>query len=109
VNSGGTAQSAVVSGAVRCNARAAFCGAAQSGEVGFAASGGMAMNSGFDRFELSEIAGPGIAGPASGHFWGRSGTVPTRYFSFVWLPTVLIAGLGAWMLLSGYVSKPAES
>jgi hypothetical protein len=108
VNSGGTAQSAVVSGAVRCNARAAFCGAAQSGEVGFAASGGMAMNSGFDRFELSGITGPGNSGPAGGHFWGRSGTIPTRYFSFVWLPAALIAGLGAWMLLSGYASKPAE-
>ena len=28
---------------------------------------------------------------------------------FVWLPAGLIAGFGAWMLLSGYASKPAGS
>jgi hypothetical protein len=75
-------------------------------KVGFVASGGVAMNSGFDRFELSGITRPGITGPASGR---QSGTIRTRYFSFVWLPAVLIAGLGAWMLLAGYGSKPAES
>jgi hypothetical protein len=26
-----------------------------------------------------------------------------------WLPVALIAGVGAWMLISGYASKPAES
>jgi hypothetical protein len=74
----------------------------------------MAMNSGLDRFELSGITGPGITRPensglGSGHFWRRSGTQRTGYFSFVWLPAVLVAGLGAWILLSGYASKPAES
>jgi hypothetical protein len=27
----------------------------------------------------------------------------------VWLPVALIAGVGAWTLLSGYAGKPAES
>ena len=71
------------------------------------------MNSGLDRFELGGITRPGITrsgitGLGRGHFWRRSGAIGTRYFSFVWLPVVLIAGLGAWMLLSGYDSKPAE-
>jgi len=63
------------------------------------------MTSGLDRIELA-----GITRLASGQLWGRTGNTRTRYFSFVWLPAAaLITGLGAWMLLSGYVSKPAES
>ncbi len=42
------------------------------------------MNSGLDRFETIGKA------------------------SLAWLPAVLIAGLGAWALTSGYVSEPAE-
>jgi hypothetical protein len=63
------------------------------------------MNSGLDRFDLI-----GFARPVSG--WPRKPYEKTRigYFKFglVWLPAALIAGLGTWMLLSGYVSKPAE-
>ena len=42
---------------------------------------------------------------------GRLGKSAARYLKsgFVWVAAVLIAGLGAWILLSGYVSKPAES
>ena len=74
----------------------------------------MAMNSGLDRIELDEFATPGIAragatGPASSHFSGGSGNVHTRYFSLALLPVVLIAGLGAWVLVPGRASKPAES
>jgi len=67
------------------------------------------MNGGLDRIELAGIAGPGIARLASGPFWGRSGNVRTRYFSLAWLPAVLIAGLGAWLLAPGHAGKPAES
>jgi len=73
----------------------------------------MAMNSGLDRIELGEFAAPGIAragtGPASSHFWGWSGNLRAGYFSLALLPVVLIAGLGAWVLLTGLASKPAES
>ena len=72
------------------------------------------MSSGIDRIEFGEIAKPGIATPgiakpASSRFWAWSGNVPTRYFSLAWLPAVLIAGLGAWVLVPGHASKPAES
>lgn len=52
-----------------------------------------------------ELSGPGNA--ASG--WPENS--PVGYFrsGFVWLPVALIAGLGAWALLAGYASKPAES
>jgi hypothetical protein len=73
----------------------------------------MAMNSGLDRIELGEFAAPGIAragtGPASSHFWGWSGNLRAGYFSLALLPVVLIAGLGAWVLVPGRASKPAES
>src|SRR3984957_6123581 len=77
--------------------------------VRFAVSGGMAMNGGFDRIELAGIAGPRIARFTSGHFWGWPGNARTRYFSFAWLPAVLIAGLGAWLLVPGHAGKPAGS
>jgi hypothetical protein len=61
----------------------------------------MAMNSGLDRIEWT-----GMTGPAGG--W--PGRTSLRFFKFglVWFPAALIAGLSAWMLLSGYASKPAE-
>jgi hypothetical protein len=62
----------------------------------------MVMNSGLDRLELT-----GIAGPVSG--WAGKTRIGYFKFGLVWLPAVLIAGLGAWMLLAGYASKPAES
>jgi hypothetical protein len=74
----------------------------------------MAMKSELDRIELGEIARceiamPGIIGFASGHFWGWSRNVRTGYLGLVWVPVVLIAGLGAWVLVPGHASKPAES
>lgn len=64
--------------------------------------GGMAMDTGLSRIEL---AGPG------GGVSGRPENSTVRYFrsAFVWLPAALMAGLGAWTLLSGYAGKPAES
>jgi len=75
------------------------------GEVGFAANGDKAMNSGLDRFELTGFAGPVSGSPEKTHSKARIG-----YFrsGLVWLPAALIAGLGAWMLAPGYASKPAE-
>jgi hypothetical protein len=61
----------------------------------------MTMDTGFSRIESTGL--PGLSGrpePTAAKFF-RSG--------FVWLPVALIAGFGAWMLLSGYDSKPAES
>ena len=59
------------------------------------------MNIGLSRIELTGRPGfsNGPEGPAGKFF--RSG--------FVWLTAALIAGLGAWTLLSSYASEPAES
>jgi len=64
------------------------------------------MSTGLSRIGLTGRPGfsrPGFSngpeGPAGKFF--RSG--------FVWLPAALIAGLGAWTLLSSYASEPAES
>lgn len=64
-----------------------------------------AMNSGLDRFDLI-----GFAKPVTGWQGKTYGSTHIGYFKFglVWLPAALIAGLGAWMLASGYASKPAE-
>jgi hypothetical protein len=61
----------------------------------------MTMNTGLSRIELTGL--PGLSGgpESTGTKFFRSG--------FVWLPAVVIAGVGAWLLLSGYASKPAES
>jgi hypothetical protein len=65
----------------------------------------MTMSTGFSRIELT-----GPASTGGGHS-GRPGkSANNRLRSrLVWLPIALIAGFGAWMLLSGYSSKPAES
>ena len=71
--------------------------------------GGMTMDTGLSRIELAGLGRfPAIVRLASG-FSGRPEN--GRYFGsgFVWLPAALIAGLGAWTLLSGYASKPAVS
>ena len=62
----------------------------------------MTMNTGLSHIELSGLGGSSSDGPEG---------APTRYrrSGLVWLPAGLIAGLGAWMLLSGYASKPAGS
>jgi hypothetical protein len=84
---------------VRCNARAAFyCAALQALLVRRAV---MTMNTGLSRIELT--GPPSISnGPES---------TAAKFFKpgFLWLPAALLAGLGAWMLLSGYVGEPAES
>lgn len=60
------------------------------------------MNSGLDRFELI-----GFARPVGG--WPSKPRIGYFKFGLVWLPAVLIAGLGAWAMATGYVSEPAES
>jgi len=72
------------------------------------------MDTGLNRVELTGHAGlAGLArlsGPGNG-FWGRTDKAATKYFKsgFIWLPTVLIGGFGAWMLLSDSASNTAES
>jgi len=77
-----------------------FCCAAQQA-LHFAACRCMTMNTGLSRIELTGL--PGLSGGPE--------SIATKFFrsGFVWLPAVLIAGVGAWLLLSGYASKPAES
>jgi len=55
-----------------------------------------------------ELTGPA---PSGGSFSGRPEKPAAKYFrsGFVWVPAVLIVGVGAWVLLSGSASKPAES
>jgi hypothetical protein len=57
----------------------------------------MTMNSGLFRIELAGLAGTG----------GDSGRLGKS--AVVWVVAVLIAGIGAWVLLSGYAGKSAES
>jgi len=65
--------------------------------------GGMTMG-----VELSRI---GLAGLSDDHPSGSPEKSTVRYLRsrFVWLPAALIAGLGAWTLLSLDAGKPAES
>ena len=62
------------------------------------------MTTGLYRTELTRFAGFGRRLP------GRPENPATRYFrsELVW-PAMLAAGLAAWMLMSGYVTKSAES
>lgn len=55
--------------------------------------------------ELTRI---GLAG-LSPSDWPERSAVKYLRSGFVWLPAALIAGLGAWTLLSGYAGRPAES
>jgi hypothetical protein len=52
-----------------------------------------------------ELTGPGDAAS------GRPEKSAAAYLrsGFVWLPAALIAAVGTWALVAGYVSKPAES
>ena len=65
----------------------------------------MTMGIGLSRSELTGLADSG------GSFPGRPGKSAIKAFrsGFVWLPIALMAGVGAWVLLSGYAGKPAES
>jgi hypothetical protein len=105
--SGGTAQIGSV-GAVRCNARAAFtvrCGRYYPPIVG------MTMNTGLYRTELTGLAR--VGGDSSASPSDRPENASVKFFkpAIIWLPVILIAGLGAgaWMLLSGYSGNTAES
>jgi hypothetical protein len=86
----------------------------------------MTMNTGLYRIEATGLAGlarlagfaklPGLAKPPGlpglgGDFSGRPETGPVKTFTprFVAVLAVLIAALGAWVLLSGYSSNTAES
>jgi len=62
----------------------------------------MTMNAG-----LSHIQPGGLGGSPSDR--PESAASGYRRSRFVWLPVGLIAGFGVWVLLTGYVSKPAGS
>jgi hypothetical protein len=65
------------------------------------------MNTGLYRIELTRLAKfPGFAG-IRGSFSDR----PVKYLKprFVWLAAVLMAGFGAWAMVSGRASNTAES
>jgi hypothetical protein len=65
----------------------------------------MTMNTGLSRIEWTGLAG------TRGGFWTWSQPSSTTFFNFgfVWLPAVLIAALGAWMLLFGSAGNRAAS
>ncbi|MDB5604774.1 MAG: hypothetical protein JWP25_1674 [Bradyrhizobium sp.] len=68
------------------------------------------MNTGLYRIELTRLAKlPGFAG-IRGSFSDRPEET-AKYFKprFVWLAAALMAGFGAWTLLSGRASNTAES
>lgn len=57
--------------------------------------------------ELTRIGLAGLGDRASG--WPEKSAVRYLRPGFLWLPAALIAGLGAWTLVPGDVSKPAKS
>jgi hypothetical protein len=63
------------------------------------------MDIGLSRSELTGLADSG------GMFSGRpeKSAIKAVRSGFVWLPVALIACVGAWVLLAGYASNPAES
>jgi hypothetical protein len=79
--------------------------------VRLAAVGGMIMNSGLYRIGLAGLAGIARVAGNNASFSGRPEKTSTNYLysKFTWLPAVLIAGLGAWMLLPGWSKNTAES
>lgn len=66
---------------------------------------GSTMDIGLSRSELTGLDDSG------GGFSGRLERSAVKIFrsGSVWLPIALIAGIRAWVALSGYASKPAES
>ena len=65
---------------------------------------GTTMDTGLHGIGLTGLAGNG------GGFSGRPEKPAAKHFksSFVWMPVALVAGLGVWVLLSGYASNTAE-
>jgi hypothetical protein len=61
------------------------------------------MNAGFSRIEMAGFRGTG-GGPS-----GRRSAVKYLRSALFWVTAVLVAGLGAWVSLSGYASKSGES
>jgi hypothetical protein len=84
-------KTAVVSGAVRCNARAAFCCAVQQARVRFALEG-LAMTTDA-RSEMAWLRGRGdhSGKAAPGNFGAR----------LLLVPVVVIVGLATWTMISG--------
>jgi hypothetical protein len=63
------------------------------------------MSSGFPRIE-----GTGPAKPGGGfRFWPEKSAGKYLRSGLFWLPAALIAGSGAWILLSGYATKPGQN
>jgi len=85
-----------------------LCGAA--GNIRSPPVDGMTMDSGLYRTEATGLAGMARLSWLGGDFSGRPETAPVKTFTprFIGLLAVLIAGLGAWVLLSGYGSNTAE-
>jgi hypothetical protein len=69
------------------------------------AMGGMAMHAGLFRFESTRLAD--ISRP----FSGRTAKRTLEYFRsrLVWLPAILIAGLGGWIVFSGHAPESAAN
>ena len=69
------------------------------------------MDTGLYRTELAGLAGLARLTLVGGSFSDQPERSATKYLrsGFVLLPAILIAGFGAWMLLSGYSSNSAES
>jgi hypothetical protein len=71
----------------------------------------MPMDTGPYRIELTGVAGLARLAAIAGRLSGPPEKAATKSFKprFVWLPAVLIAGLGAWVLLAGSASQTAEN
>jgi hypothetical protein len=73
-----------------------------------AAADGTIMTEGFYHIESTGLTGR--VSLAGGRFSGGPERTTRSHFRVAigWLPIVMIVGIGAWVLLSGYASKPAD-
>lgn len=62
-------------------------------------------------YDIESTGSAGQASLAGRHLSGQSETDAVNYLRVAvgWLPVVVILGIGAWLPLSGYANKPAES